>query len=95
METNLVVSEGFGFERGHMDLFVTFALLAKRAVRQLATLVGHEVAPLREGQVVEVQKLSGGHALWGGGGEKQNNLNKVKASRASLNIDIVLVLHRN
>lgn len=65
METNLVIGEGFGFERGHVDLFVTFALFAKRAVRELATLVGHEVAPLREGQVVEVQELSGGHALWG------------------------------
>lgn len=69
-----------------MHLFITFTLLAKGAVRQLATLVGHEVASLGEGQVVQVQQLSGCHALRGieGGGENQNNMNMVKASMASL-----------
>lgn len=66
MGANLIFSEGFGLERRHMHLFVTFALLAKGAIRQLATLVGHEVAPLGEGQVVQVQQLSRGHALGGG-----------------------------
>lgn len=67
MDTNLVLSKGFGFERRHVHLFITFALLAKGAVWQLATLVGHEVAALGEGQVVQVQQLSGGHALWQAG----------------------------
>lgn len=46
-----------------MNLFVTFALLPERAIRQLATLVGHEVAALSEGQVLQVQELSGHHRL--------------------------------
>lgn len=64
-EANLIVSKGFWLERGHVHLFITFALLAKRAVWQLATLVGHEVATLGEGEIVQVQQLSGGHALFG------------------------------
>lgn len=82
MDANLIFSEGFGFERRHVHLLITFALLAKGAIRQLATLVGHEVAPLGEGQVVQIQQLSGGHALLEGGkgGKNQNNVKAVKAS---------------
>lgn len=54
MTTNLIVGKRLGFERRYVDLFITFTLFAKRAVRQLATLVGHEVAALGKSQVVQV-----------------------------------------
>lgn len=57
-ETNLIVCEGFGLESGHVDLFVPFTLLTERAVRQLASFVGHEVATLSKSQVFKVQKLA-------------------------------------
>lgn len=89
MDTNLIVSEGLGFECGHVHLFITFALFAKGAVWQLATLVGHEVAALGEGQVVQVQQLSGGHALCGGRGRRQNQNRLNRASMALLSMHLV------
>lgn len=59
--TNLIVSKGFRLQGGHMNLFITFALLTKRAIWELATFVGHEMATLSEGQVFKVQKLSRRH----------------------------------
>ena len=47
--------EGFRLLRGHVYLLVPFLGLAERAAGQLATLVGHEVAPLVEGKVVKVE----------------------------------------
>ncbi|KAF3851095.1 hypothetical protein F7725_012867 [Dissostichus mawsoni] len=58
-----VKRERLGFEGRHMNLFITFALFAERAVWQLAALVGHEVAALCEGQVFKVQQLSRSHRL--------------------------------
>lgn len=65
--THLIVSEGLGLEGRNVHLLVAFALLAKGAIGQLAPLVGHEVASLGEGQVLQVQQLFRGHGLRGGG----------------------------
>jgi len=66
LHTHLVIGEGLGFERRHVDLLVALALLAEGPVWQLASLVGHEVAALGEGQVLQVQQLTGSHRLAGG-----------------------------
>lgn len=60
-QTNLIIRKGLGLQCRYVDFFVTLALFAEGAVGQLATLVGHEMTPLCEGQVIEVQKLTRGH----------------------------------
>lgn len=61
--TNLIIRKRFRFEGRHVDFFISFALFTKRAVWQLTALVGHEMAPLTESQVIKVQHLSRGHWL--------------------------------
>ena len=48
-----------------MDFFVAFLALSEGTTRQLATLVGHKVAPVREYQVLEVQDLAGAQLTTG------------------------------
>mmetsp|Transcript_19004 Transcript_19004/g.42319 ORF Transcript_19004/g.42319 Transcript_19004/m.42319 type:complete len:219 (-) Transcript_19004:582-1238(-) len=44
-------------ERRHVHLLVALLLRAPRLVRQLAPLVGHQVPPLSESQVIQVEEL--------------------------------------
>mmetsp|Transcript_717 Transcript_717/g.1489 ORF Transcript_717/g.1489 Transcript_717/m.1489 type:complete len:538 (+) Transcript_717:5157-6770(+) len=54
----LVLGEGLGLERGHVHLLVPLLLRAVRPRRQLAPLVAHQVAPLGEGQRLQLQRTS-------------------------------------
>lgn len=53
-KTYLIITEGLGLKSRHMHLLVAFSLFAEGPVGQLAALVGHKVAALREGQIFQV-----------------------------------------
>lgn len=55
--THLVRPKGLGLKGGDVNFLVALALLAERAIRQLASLVGHEVASLGKHEVLQVQHL--------------------------------------
>ena len=50
--------KGFGFECRDVDFLVSLLGLSERAPGQLAPFVGHEMAPLVEYQVLQVQSLA-------------------------------------
>ena len=54
---NLFHVKRFRFECGDVDLLVSLLCLSEGASRELASLVGHEMAPVREHQVLQVQHL--------------------------------------
>lgn len=89
--TNLIVSKGFRLESRHVDFFITFTLLTKGAVWQLASLVGHEVAALTEGQVFQVQKLPRHHGLLRG---RKIAMNQRRCPQCWLDVYIHLCLHQ-
>ena len=53
----LLLAHRLRLQRRHVHLLVALLLLAERPLRQLAPLVGHEVRPVGEGQLLQVEDL--------------------------------------
>lgn len=65
-----------------MNFLITFALSTERAIRQLASLVGHEVTTLGKYQVLKVQNLPRGQCL------------KLKKETETKNTSVLTKTHR-